>query len=337
MNEHVKAKPTIRTKILAGLLTVVGLLSVAGAVITVQQRRLRDVFTVLDRVQDVERIFLECRRQEKNFFLRHDQSSVELFVTNSNTLVDRAALLREENLEPDLVPLQALLFEYFGRYREAFFESERGWRANLSAGEQDLLMETTVAMARTSHQLVADIRSKSLASSRAASAVTEAVTFFAGGTGVLVSVILASLLTRRIAKPFEILRVVAERVSSGDIQDMDVGFGDIETSSFNTKESFDLAEALQRMLTSLRLLVPTERGLMNSYQLAIVVLVQRAVGPAGWAVIERARAEAGYESFADVEPASIDGFVERLAGHLSPFLSSANCHELCAAICQLRE
>ena len=337
MSEHVKSKPTIQTKILAGLLTVVGLLSVAGAVITVQQRRLRDVFTVLDRVQEVERIFLECRRQEKNFFLRHDQSSVELFETNSNTLETSAALLRDENLEPDLVPLQARLFEAFGRYREAFFEAERGWRANLSAGEQDLLMETTVAVARTSHQLVADIRSTSLARSRAASAVTEAVTFFAGGAGVLASVILASLLTRHIAKPFEILRVVAERVSSGDIQDMDVGFGDIEISSFNTKESFDLAEALQRMLTSLRLLVPTERGLMNGYQLAIVVLVQRAVGPAGWAVIERARAEAGFESFSDVEPASIDAFVECLAGHLSPFLSSANCHELCAAICQLRE
>jgi len=337
MNEPVKSKPTIRTKILAGLLTVVGLLSVAGAVITVQQRRMRDVFTVLDRVQEVERILLECRRQEKNFFLRHDRSSIELFVTNSNTLVNRAALLRDENLEPDLVPLQARLFEYLGLYREAFFEAERGWHSNLSAEEQDLLMETTVAMARTSHQLVADIRSTSLARSRAASAVTEAVTFFAGGVGVLASIILASMLARHIARPFEILRVVAERVSSGDIQDMDVGLGDIEISSFNTKESLDLAEALQRMVTSLRLLVPTERGLMNSYQLAIVVLVQRAVGPAGWAVIERARAEAGFESFSDVEPASIDGFVERLAGHLSPFLSSANCHELCAAICQLRE
>jgi len=336
MNGHVKSRPRIQTKILAGLLTVVGLLSVGGAVIAVQQRGLRDVFTVLDRVQEIERTFLECRRQEKNFFLRHDQSSVELFVTNSNTLVNRAALLRDENLEPDLVPLQARLFESFGRYQEAFFEAERGWHSNLSAGKQDLLMETTVATARTSHQLVADIRSASLARSRAASAVTEAVTFFAGGIGILASVILSSLLTRHIAKPFEILRVIAERVSKGDIQDMDVGFGDIEISSFNTKESVDLAEALKRMLTSLRLLVPTERGLMSSYQLAIVVLVQRAVGPAGWAVIERARAEAGFDSFADVQPASIEGFVERLASHLSPFLSSTNCHELCTAICQLR-
>jgi len=337
MNEQVKTKPRIQTKVLASLLTVVGLMSFAGAVITVQQHRMRDVFTVLDRVQEVERHLLECRRQEKNFFLRHDQSSIELFATHSTTLVDRAATLRDEVLDPGLVPLQARLDRALVEYRDAFLHAERNWRSDHSTEERDLLVETTVTMARVSHQLVADIRSASLSKSRAASAVTEAVTFTAGAVGILTSLLLASLLARHIAKPFEVLRVVAERVSTGDIQDMDVGFGDIEVSSFNTKESLDLAQALQRMLTSLRLLVPTERGLMSSYQLAIVVLVQRAVGPAGWAVIERARAEAGFESFADVEPASIDRFVERLAVHLGPFLSSTTCHELCTAICHLRE
>jgi hypothetical protein len=337
MNEQVKTKPRIQTKVLASLLTVVGLMSFAGAVITVQQHRMRDVFTVLDRVQEVERHLLECRRQEKNFFLRHDQSSIELFATHSTTLVDRAATLRDEVLDPGLVPLQARLDRALVEYRDAFLHAERSWRSDHSTEERDLLVETTVTMARVSHQLVADIRSVSLARSRTASAVTEAVTFAAGGIGVLASVILASSLTRHIAKPFEVLRVVAERVSTGDIQDIDVGFSDIQISSFNTKESLDLARALQRMLTSLRLLVPTERGLMSSYHLAIVVLVQRAVGPAGWAVIERARADAGFDSFADVRPSSIDGFVERLAEHLGPFLPPATRLRLCTAVCQLRE
>jgi len=337
MNKPDRRRPRIQTEVLASLLTVVALMSVAGFVITVQQRRMRVVFTVLDRVQEVERLLLECRRQEKNFFLRHDQSSVELFATHSSSLVDRSAMLQDENLDPELGPLQARLREALGRYRDTFFDAEHGWRSILPTEEQDLLMETTVTMARVSHQLVADIRSVSLARFRTASAITEVVTFTAGGVGILAAVVLSSLLTRHIAKPFEVLRVVAERVSTGDIQDMDVGFSDIEISSFNTKESLDLSRALKRMFTSLRLLVPTERGLMSSYHLAIVVLVQRAVGPAGWAVIERARADAGFKSFADVEPSSIDGFVECLAEHLGPFLSPTSRLQLCNAIRQLRE
>jgi hypothetical protein len=337
MNEDSKAKPRIQSKVLASLLTVVSLMAVAGVVIAVQQHRMRDVFTMLDGVQEVERLLLECRRQEKNFFLRLDRSSVELFAAHSTALLDHAAMLREEALDPGLLSRQIRLERTVGEYRDAFADAERGWLADISIEERDLLMETTVTRARVSHQLVADIRSVALARSRAASAVTEAITFIAGGVGVIASIILASLLARHIAKPFEVLRMVAERVSTGDIQDMDVGFGDIEVSSFNTKESLDLALALKRMLTSLRLLVPTERGLMSSYHLAILVLVQRAVGPAAWAVIEKARAEAGFKSFSDVEPASINAFAESLAHHLGPFISSAACVQLCAAVRQLRE
>ena len=130
-------------------------------------------------------------------------------------------------------------------------------------------------------------------------------------------------------------REVAERASTGDIQDMDVYFGDIDPSAFSTKESVDLAFALRRMLTSLRLLIPTERGMMSPYHVAILALVQRAVGPAAWAVIERARGEAGFASFAETDKESIDVFVDRLRIHLGPYLQPSTCQQLCAAIRQL--
>lgn len=337
MSERLDRRPRIQMKVLAGLLTVVGLMSGAGVAIIVQQRTVRDVYVVLDRIQEVDRLLLECRRQEKNFYLRHDLSSVELFATHSVSLLDQCATIPDEELEPGLVTLHARLEEALGSYRDAFLESVAGWRSELPIPEQERLMDRTVTMARVSHALVADVRAVSLARSRAAAATTQAVTVAAGVVGVVAALLLAWWTARHIARPFEVLQGVAERVSTGDIQDMDVGFSDLQISSFNTQESFDLARALQRMLTSLRLLVPTEQGLMSSYHLAIVAMVQRAVGPAGWAVIERARADAGFAGFADVNPSSVDGFVDRLAEHLVAHLPPETRAGLCAAIRRLSE
>jgi hypothetical protein len=81
---------------------------------------------------------------------------------------------------------------------------------------------------------------------------------------------------------------------------------------FTSRESYDLARALCCMVMNLRFLVPTERGLMDDYHMTILVLVNKALGSGGWAVVERARRAGGFDSFSEVEPENVDRFLTEL-------------------------
>ena len=146
------------------------------------------------------------------------------------------------------------------------------------------LVAALVSHARACHSEEEVIRKAVLMRFRRACTTTRTVSIVSVAVGLLLSMIVTWLLTRFVAGPLERLRELAEKASVGDIQDMDIAFSDLEMGGCTNREVYDLAHALRRMVTSLRLLVPNEHGLMDSYHMAIIVLSNRAIGPAAWAI-----------------------------------------------------
>ena len=197
------------------------------------------------------------------------------------------------------------------------------------------LVAALVSHARACHSEEEEIRKAVLMRFRRACTTTRTVSIVSVAVGLLLSMIVTWLLTRFVAGPLERLRELAEKASVGDIQDMDIAFSDLEMGGCANREVYDLAHALRRMVTSLRLLVPTEHGLMDSYHMAIIVLSNRAIGPAAWAMIERARAAAGLSSFAEIDPSNAGRFMTELERQLGDLIPEEKLRLLRKAIIEL--
>ncbi len=329
-------KTRIRTKLLFGLVAMVVLMAVVLAVITHEQRIMKRSFLLVERIDAVELLFLECRRQEKNFLLRRDVSSVGLYSENLNALLEQTRGLQSDVIDSRLADkigmLRGKAIEYgdlFGRVRENYPED---YEAGAGYEELDQLVSLTVERARECHVLVADIKGTLVRWFDEANSRAHLISTLSILLGLLMSIGLAVLLTRITVKPLEHLREFAERASTGDIQDIDVEFSELDMKYFNSRESHDLAKSLQRMVTSLRFLVTSELGRMDDYHMTILVLVNKAVGPIGRAVIERARAAAGFDSFAEVKPSHAKEFISKLEEEVAKIIPGERARLLSQAI-----
>jgi len=47
---------------------------------------MHQAFQHSSQISEIEKYFLECRKQEKNFIISHDAQSVQLFASNSDPL-----------------------------------------------------------------------------------------------------------------------------------------------------------------------------------------------------------------------------------------------------------
>ena len=325
----------IRTSLLLGFLAIVVLMSAVTWVVLGQCRVVRRSFDLLGRIDTVEQALLECRRQEKNFLLRHDQASLDAHATAFDTLLSGMGFLdagvRRGGIGAKIAVLEGAVVDY----RTAFLGLEPS-RFDDSEHDAERAKTVMVSKARECHALVAEIKGTITSRLESAEAMTRVVSILSIVIGILLSILVAGFLTGRVVGPLESLRKLASRVSSGDIQDVDVEFRDMEMKIFRNRETYDLARSLQLMVTSLRLLVSSERGLMDDYHMTILVLVNKAVGPGGWAVIERARAEAGFGSFADVQPGNVQRFLAELSGQLGGVIPVERADRLKTAIEELK-
>ncbi len=327
----------MRTKLLLGFLSIVTLMTAAVGITIWQQSIIQECFALLERTDNVERFLLECRRQEKNFLLRMDQSSLGLFQANFDSLLHSTVDLRKDTVNPEIAAKLPLLTDRIIEYGEVFEDVRSAWPTGIGDEAQASLEGKMVIHARGCHEIVSQIRGISISTFYDAQRVTQNVSVVSIALGLLLSIVIAGILTRHIAGPLDYLRNLAERVSTGDIQDMDVEFTELETKRFNTRESFALARSLQRMVTSIRLLVSSERGLMDDYHMTIVVLVNKAVGPGGWSLIESARSAAGFGSFADVNPSNVETFLIELGKRAIMIIPKERVDLLADAVRTLRQ
>lgn len=323
----------VRTRLLHGLLAIVALMTAAAGVILFEGRAMDRAFVVQDRLCRVEIELLECRRQEKNFFLRHDQGSLDAFLAAHRAITSETHALLGEIPDSRLRSELERLHEAAQQYGTTFAQAAR---LQATAGRTAEELEAVVVpLARSCHELVHSLRGAATARFRRATRTTEAVSVAAVLAGLALSLVVALLLTRSIVSPLERLRRLAEQASTGDLQDMDVAFRCLRFEGGCSQECLDLADSLRRMMTSLRLLVPTEQGLMGNYHMAILFLVTRAVGPAGRAVVDRALRSAGFSSFAEVGPATVEQFLAALSDQVRSTIPEENLQLLCQAIREL--
>jgi methyl-accepting chemotaxis protein len=325
----------IRTKLLLGLIAIGALVVSTAAVVISRQSIVRRSFEIHDRMLTIERFLLECRRQEKNFFLREDDASAPLFEESLRSLLSETAALRADSLEPAVAAGLADLEVAAAAYAESFRTTSGPAWFRADGQERERLENATVEAARRCHAVMDQLLGHATETLHAAVRTTQRVSLLTVMAGFGLALLVCWWLTRAIARPLEQLRSLAERVSSGDIRDMQVEFGDLEVDRLSTRESYDLARALQKMVTNLRLLVATERGLMDNYHMTIVVLVSRAVGPAAWSVIERSRTAAGFSSFSEVGPDTVDRFAAALEQEVRPLLPEDSVQLLVSAITEL--
>lgn len=332
------SKTTVRTRLVAGLLAIVGVMGAAAVVTIWLQEAMSVAFALASRMDTVQALLLECRRQEKNFFLRHDAESMVVFETTLEELMGEVGRLESDG---SAVPLRSRLRRLshgLERYRVAFREEATACVGSAVNHEHvhDLPEGPTVRAARVCHALVGEISARVVTRFERARAAAHTFGVLSIMAGALLSLLIAWRLTRVIVAPLERLRTVAEKVGSGDIQDMDVALRDLDLGDFASRESHQLAVALRRMVGSLRLLVPTERGLMDHTHMAIVLLVCRAVGPAAWSVVERARGRAGLASFSEVDACTLDRFLAGLEEELAPLLGEEATRLLVQTITDLQ-
>ena len=323
----------IRTRLLQGFLAIVALMTAAAGVILFEGRAMDRAFVVQDRLCRVEIQLLECRRQDKNFILRHDPASLEAFLAAHRAITDETHALLAEIPNSRLRGELERLHEAAQEYGTTVARAARQQPASGRPPEE--LEGLVVPLARSCHELVHTLRGAATARFRRATITTGTVSVAAVLAGLVLSLVVVLLLTRSIVTPLERLRQLAERASTGDLQDIDVAFRCLRFERGCSKECLDLADSLRRMMTSIRLLVPTEQGLMGNYHMAILVLVNRAVGPAGRAVVDRTLRAAGFSSFAEVGPTTVEQFLAALSDQVGTTIPEDNLHLLCQAIREL--
>jgi methyl-accepting chemotaxis protein len=323
----------IRTLLLLGISTIIVLMAGVSVLLLWQQSQMESGCRSLHQVNTLERYLLECRRQEKNFLLRHQRANIDLFRTNLDSLVAATTHLAGDARDDTALPELELLLAREREYASAF-SALVAWSAGQEQ-ERLSLVDHTVTSARTCHALMNEIRETTIARLRAANSTARAVNVATVVLGLLLALMVSGWLTRRIVRPLEYLRQRTDSISAGDIQDIDIEFSELEVARLANRETRELGHAFQRMVSSLRLAVSSEVGTMDNYHMAIVVLVNLALGPSGRAVIERARARAGFRSFAEIRPAEIEAFLAALREESGDLVSEQRYALLSDAILRL--
>jgi hypothetical protein len=302
----------IRLRLLLGLSSIVLVLVAVAGVIIGQQSYLRHRCFVLGQVAGIESLVLQCRFAEKEFLLRRETDDPGAIYSLLDSLCARTGWLISQARDPFLTEKLTRLENAATAYTAVVKVMAARRELQIDRPQDVVLLDLAEEHAAGCHELMRAIREHAITEMETVSDRAQIVNIAAVLIGLLLSVLIAGILTRVIVDPIHYLTSLAEHVKEGDIQDIDVLFGDLELRRFRDPESRALAESLRRLVSNLRERVVSERGLMDPYHMTIALLVLRTVGPEGWAVIERARARAGLESFGSVAPADIERFIEGL-------------------------
>lgn len=324
--------PGVGTRLLLGYLALVVLMTVVLLFTLQRQAALQRSFEFLDGLHRIDQLMLECRRQEKNFLLRIDQASLDLQDDSLNELVESTGRLRAVTDDPDFSPLLERLHGKEVEYGQTFKDAAaRVLRSHSAAGEGAPDSELT-RRGRECHALLDHMRG--VATERLASAIR-----LGGWLGLasvagalLIGIALSVTLTRGLARQLRVLRDATHAASLGNLRGMGVEFEDLRLDRFDSRETFDLAASVRRMITSLRLLVPGEPGSMDDFHMKILLLATKAAGPGARTLLDLAAISSGLDGFDELGPATLEPFLEALDRESTGLLPAEAARALIDAI-----
>ncbi|MFO7768835.1 MAG: hypothetical protein R6W82_07750 [bacterium] len=332
-----KKRPSLRSRLLLGLLALALLMGAVLAVILRQQAVTARADRTFHEVVAIETQLLTCRSMEGDFVVGGDQGSLPRLYAVLDTMVAQTREFAERTeggmVGDRLQALQRTIVDYSATLKVLLAQEEIEGEYRDSA----VLADLADTYATRCHELMNEVREAAFAEAAEASRQARQIIIFSVAAGLLLALVVGLWLIRRIVTPMESITSLADRVREGDIQDMDVQFRDMDMDAFTTRESYSMARAFQRLITRIRMSVSSELGLMDTYHMTMVVLIDRALGRIGRAIMEQARAQAGFQSIVEITPENIDRFIEALRDEAGERVDEERLEVLFQALKDLEE
>ena len=184
----------LRARITFGFLIIVFVMACVSGIIIWQESNMHQAFQHSSQISEIEKYFLECRRQEKNFIIRHDVQSVHLFISNFdslNVLISEMLLdVSNERMIERLTLLEGKIQSYNSKFEEIFGSNQIEIDNNKIQNE--------VNLARESHAIINEIKFITNHEFNKAYAITNNVNIFSILIGLFLSVIIAGFISTKI-------------------------------------------------------------------------------------------------------------------------------------------
>ena len=185
----------LRARITFGFLIIVFVMAGVATIIIWQESNMHKAFMHSSQISEIEKYFLECRRQEKNFIIRHDTLSVQLFTANYDTLNVLLAKLQDIESVDQMAVNVTLLQEKLDRYYQIFDEIvQSGQQIEINVEK----MQREVDLARSIHVLIDEMKAITKQQFNNAYAVTNNVNIFSILIGLFLSVLIAGFISTKI-------------------------------------------------------------------------------------------------------------------------------------------
>lgn len=187
----------LRIRITMGFLLIVFVMAVVASIIIWQQAKMQTAFQNFCYTSEIENSLLECRRQEKNYFLRKDYGAIGLFQSYFDTLftltTNLSTIITEDYIISELLLLKDNLSEY-----QSNFEKAAVYDVQEYPGHYENAVEMCVMSARECHKIINRIRTMATNQFNTALSVSSIVNTVSVIIGILLSVIVSSFISNKI-------------------------------------------------------------------------------------------------------------------------------------------
>jgi hypothetical protein len=169
------------------------MVSVSGIIIW-QESNMHKAFQHYSQISEIEKYFLECRRQEKNFIIRLNTESVQLFASNYDSLNVMVSKMLDYDLNDQMMKKLNILQNKLDSYSLKF-------DTIVSSGQigiDNTQVSDEVYLARDIHTLIKEIKSITTQNFNKGYTVTNNVNIFSIIIGLFLSVIIAGFISTKI-------------------------------------------------------------------------------------------------------------------------------------------
>jgi len=188
----------LRIRITMGFLVIVFIMTLVAGIILWQQAKMQTAFINSNLTGELEHYLLECRRQEKNFLLRKDNDSSDLFQANFDTLFTLTTDLGKKISEASIVSELSLLQDRLSNYQAEFEQAILYFDVELYQKQFEESMCSCIMFARESHKIIKKINTVTEDQFNAALSISSIVNTFSVILGIFLSVIIAGFITDKV-------------------------------------------------------------------------------------------------------------------------------------------
>jgi len=184
----------LRVRITFGFLIIVFVMACVSGIIIWQESNMHQAFQHSSQISEIEKYFLECRRQEKNFIIRHDSQSVQLFTSNYDSLNILVSTMLVDELNEQMVAKLTALQKKVDKYDLKFEEIISSNQIEIDNAK----MQSEVDLARDIHALINETKMLTAQEFNKAYAITNNVNIFSILIGLFLSVLIAGFMSTKI-------------------------------------------------------------------------------------------------------------------------------------------